>query len=64
MSCERAWGVLSGLLGEAGDRGGGEWQGVDVGVMGVGVFAVGGGLLASKVEEHVPETARAEEAFA
>ena len=64
MSCERAWGVLGGLLGEAGDCGGGEWQGVDVGVMGVGVFAVGGGLLASDVEEHVPEAARAEKAVA
>ena len=64
LSCKRAWGVLSGLLGEGGDCGGGEWQGVDVGVIGVGVFAVGGGLLASEVEEHVPEAARAEEAFA
>ena len=64
MSCERARGVLGGLLGEAGDCGGVESQGVDVGAMSVGVFAVGGGLLASKVEEHVPETARAEEAFA
>ena len=32
--------------------------------MSVGVFAVGGVLLASEVEEHVPEAARAEEAFA
>ena len=64
MSCERSWGVLGGLQGEVGDCGGGEWQGVDVGVMSVGVFAVGGGLLASEVEEHVPEAARAEEAFA
>jgi len=32
--------------------------------MGVGIFAVGGGLRASKVEENIPEAARAEEAFA
>ena len=64
MSCERACGVLGGLLGEAGDCGGVEWQGVDVRAMSVGVFAVGGGLLASEVEEHVPEGPRAEEAFA
>ena len=64
MSGERAWGVLGGLLREAGDCGGGEWQGVDVGVMGVGVFAVDGGLLAREIEEHIPKAARAEEAFA
>ena len=64
LKCEWAGGVLGGLLGEAGDCGGGEWQGVDVGVMGVGVFAVGGGLGAGEVEEDVPEAAGAEEAFA
>ena len=37
-----------------GDCGGVEWQGVDVGVMGVGIFAVDGGVRASEVEEHIP----------
>ena len=50
MSCERARGVLGGLLREAGNCSGGECQGIDVGVMGVGVFAVGGGLRAGEVE--------------
>jgi hypothetical protein len=64
LSCERAWGVVGGLLREAGEGGGGEWHGVDVGVVGVGIFTVGGGLLASEVQERIPEAARAEESFA
>ena len=63
MSCERARGVLGGLMREAGNCSGGERQGIDVGVMGVGVFAVGGGLRTGEVEYHIPEAARAEEAF-
>lgn len=63
LSCEGARGVLGCLLGEAGDCGGGEWQRVEVGAMGIGVFAVGGDLLAGEIEESIPEAARAEKMF-
>ena len=39
---------------ELGDCRGVEWQGVDVSVMGVGIFAVDGGVRAGEVEEHIP----------
>ena len=63
LSSESPRGEIRGID-EFGDCRGFEWQGVDVSVMGVGIFAVGGGLLASEVEEHVPEAARTEEALA
>ena len=63
LSSEKPRGEIRGLD-EFGDGGGVEWQGVDVSVMGVGIFAVDGGVRAGEVEEHVPEAARAEEAFA
>jgi hypothetical protein len=60
---ESARGEICGLD-ELGDCGGVEWQDVDVSAMGVGIFAVGGDVRAGEVEEHVPQAARAEEAFA
>ena len=63
MGGESAGGEIGGFE-EFGDCGGVEWQGVDVGAMGVGIFAVGGGVRAGEIEEDVPEAARAEEAFA
>ena len=64
LCCQDARGVLGGSLGEAGDCGGVEWHGVEVSAMGVGVFAVGRGLLEREVEENVPQAAGSKEAFA
>jgi hypothetical protein len=64
LSCECAGGVSCRLFIEAGDGSGGERQHVNVGMIRVGVFAVGGGLLEREFEKNVPEAARAEEAFA
>lgn len=54
LRCQDARGVLGGSLGEAGDCGGVEWQRVDVGAIGIGIFAVGGGVQAGEVYKHVP----------